>query len=336
MLDRLIGLYSKNSNAGKTPLEDFTTEAFAGILEHNEEVKKKFVNDFLKLPQDDYRVLTQKKYPLNNRPDCIIDMVLRGTQNICFIENKVNSLEHGDQLSRYCDILDGLQQAGYETYLFYCTKYVDKKEITEHDFKQYRWKNLSTLLGELEETDSMIIDFLNFLSKYDMAKDNTIYSTDFITFESIQRVLNHWNDMLDSAKPEFAKRFASKNKISDGRSVSQILKHNRLIYYISDFVIGAGWSELGYGLSFEEPCIYDEVYINSKNENCKQIIEAVKDSKQFFTQPYDHGVSFWLQRDLSDLLNKEDSETIISKWFNDSFEQFDDFMQNEELNVWNR
>lgn len=335
MLERLIQLYSKNSHSGRTPLEDFTTEAFAGILENDISLKDSFASNFLNLPEDDYHVKTQKKYILDNDIDCIIDMVVEGTENICFIENKVNSSEGFRQLERYSNVLDYFTKKGFQTYLFYCTKYTDKKEIDVHNFKQYRWHDISVFLNEFTE-NRLVNDFLKFLTKYDMAKDTTIYSTDFIVFEHLQGLLNKCNEFLDSARPDFEQKFANKNKISDGRTTSQILKHNRLIYYVKEFVNGEGWSEIGFGVSFEEPCIYVEIYLDKKNENHKQIVHAAEESNSFLLEKYDYGTSIWAEKDLSLLLNQEDSDAVILSWFKESFELFDDFTENTKMEVWNK
>ena len=335
MLERLLQLYSNNVNSGKTPLEDFTTEAFAGLLENSESLRKSFIQDFLKLPEEDYYVKTQKKYILDNDVDCIIDMVIEGTKNICFIENKVNSVEGHRQLERYCLVLDYFKQKGIETNLFYCTKYTDTKEISEHNFNQYRWYELSYFLNQMKE-DALTTDFLKFLTTYGMAKDTTLYSTDFVVFENIQETLNKCNEFLDSARPDFEQKFCTVNKISDGRSTPQIRKHNRLIYFVKEFIQGDGWSELGFGVSFKEPCIYVEIYLDKKNENHEQIVKQAEKSEQFFVDRYDYGTSFWVEHDLSTLLNQENSDQKILDWFKNTFELFENFIDGTKLEIWNK
>ena len=335
MLTRLVELYSKNANSGKTPLEDFTTEAFAGVLENNTSVKTQFIQEFLELPIDNYSIKTQKKYTLDNDIDCIIDMVIEGDNNICFIENKVNSSEGYRQLERYCLVLDYFKQKGISTTLFYCTKYSDTKEINAHNFKQFRWHELSYFLNR-QEDDVLTSEFVKFLTDQEMAKDTTLYSTDFIVFESIQEVLNKCNEFMDSARPNFEQKFCNTNKISDGKSTPQILKHNRLIYYVKDFIQGDGWSELGFGVSFEEPCIYVEVYLDKKNENHELVAKLAEESEKFLVEKYDYGTSFWLEQDLSVLLNQEDSDQTISTWFKNSFELLENFIETSELKIWNK
>ncbi len=335
MLERLVDLYSKNANSGKTPLEDFTTEAFAGVLENSELVKGSFIQKFLGLSEDEYIIKTQKKYILDNDIDCIIDIVIEGTNNICFIENKVNSTEGNRQLERYCLALDYFKKRGLRTTLFYCTKYSDIKEINQHNFNQYRWHDLHNFLVSFEN-DALTAEFLKFLTIYDMAKDTTLYSTDFIVFENIQEVLNKCNEFLDSARPDFEQKFCNTNKISDGKSTSQILKHNRVIFYVKDFVKGTGWSELVYGVYFEETSIYVEIYLDKKNENHEDVVKLAEDSGLFMIEKNDYGTSIWLEHDLSTLLNQDNSDQMILEWFKASFETFDNFTENTKLKLWNK
>jgi len=49
----------------RTPLEDFTTEILAGVLNSNHEIKRKFIQDFLQIKEDDeYTIQTQSRYRL--------------------------------------------------------------------------------------------------------------------------------------------------------------------------------------------------------------------------------------------------------------------------------
>jgi len=98
MLLDLIKLYKKQGESKRTPLEDFNTECFAGILKMYPDIKKAFIYSFLKLPKDNYRVLTQVRKNLLNRENCIIDLVLESNGHTCFIENKVESKEGWEQL----------------------------------------------------------------------------------------------------------------------------------------------------------------------------------------------------------------------------------------------
>ena len=125
MINNLFKLYLRNTS--KTPLEDFTTEAFAGILKYDPIIKNEFIRVFLKIPQGEYQIKTQVKYDLENDMNCIVDLVFENEDIICFIENKVNSKEGYRQLERYSKVLDIYNLENKKTYLRYCTKYYDNK-----------------------------------------------------------------------------------------------------------------------------------------------------------------------------------------------------------------
>ncbi len=335
MLERLVELYSKNVNSGKTPLEDFATEALAGLLESNNEIKKEYLFEFLSLPEDDYSIRTQKKYTLDNDIDCIIDMVIEGSSNICFIENKVNSSEGYRQLERYSLALDYFSQKGLNATLHYCTKYTDIKEINSHNFKQHRWLDLHHFLTQFE-SEAMVSDFLEFLITYDMAKDTTLYTKDFMVFENIQEVLYKCSEYLDSARPNFEQKFCKINKVSNGKSTSQIMNENIFVYYVNNIVEGKGSSELSYGMYFENSSIYVGVYLEKKNEHHDSVVKIAEKYAELTMDKLDYATSFWLERELSTLLNKEDPERDILDWFNSSFEFFEKFMNESGLEVWNK
>ena len=142
MFDSLLQLYKTNTY--KTPLEDFNTECFAGILNMYPKIKNDFIFNFLSLPKDDYKILTQLKKDLEDYQNCIIDFTLIGNNNVCFIENKVNSREGDIQLFRYKLVLDNYYP-NHKKHLFYCTKFSDPKN-EDNEFKDYnfqKWQDMA-------------------------------------------------------------------------------------------------------------------------------------------------------------------------------------------------
>ena len=126
MFSKLLSLYNKNSK--KTPLEDFTTEIFVGVLNNDNELKIRFCKDFLDLKSSNYIISTQKHYYLENEPKCIVDVVIESDKEICFIENKVNSKEGYNQLKRYSKVLNNLKtEKKKKTKLCYCTEKMKTK-----------------------------------------------------------------------------------------------------------------------------------------------------------------------------------------------------------------
>lgn len=145
--NRLLSLYKKNGSLNKTPLEDYTTELLVGLLEDNQAMLDDFANSVLKIEGEGFNIESQNKYILPGDINCIIDMVVTNKDSICFIENKVNASEGERQLERYAAVLRNIKsKENKEIYLRHCTKYYDKKEIKNFQFKQYRWSDVYKFL----------------------------------------------------------------------------------------------------------------------------------------------------------------------------------------------
>jgi len=329
MFNQLLKLYRTHSK--KTPLEDFTTELFVGLLNIEKEIKKSFISDFLDLPNADYYLRTQVKYELKNDTNCIVDFVIESDDLICFIENKVNSKEGKRQLERYGKVLDSYSK---KTKLLYCTKYYDNKGYSNHHFKQIRWFEVAKFLNKFED-NSLVVEFINFLTTHKMAQKLTFSAQDFLTLENLQNILSLTNEHLDRVKPIFQETFKSPKKISDVRSVSQVLRHNRLIFMFSDIISENGWSEIKYGFQLGNPAIYVGIWIDKKNNAYTDFIKAIEPFKnKFIIKKIEIGISVELKKDISVYLNDDDADTDIANWFKDAFIEFGNLIKNTSNLNW--
>ena len=320
MFNQLLKLYKKHSE--KTPLEDFTTEVFVGILNLEEEIKNSFIVDFLKLPAKDYNIKTQVRYELEKDINCIVDIVVQNENYLCLIENKVNSKEGYRQIERYGKVLDTFIKDGFETKLFYCTKYFDEKTYVEHNFTQFRWFQIAKFLKKFQSV-SIVNDFINFLKKNNMAQELTFNAKDFITFENIQNLINITIGYLDRMKPIFENTFKTSTKIIDGKTTSQIMQHNRLIYAYKDIVPGNGWSEIKYGFQLQTPTIYVGIWIDKANLTFNEFKDfATNNLEHFIVEVKSNGVSVELKKDISVFLNNENADYEITNWYKEAFEKF--------------
>lgn len=332
MFVKLLKLYKKHTN--KTPLEDFTTEALVGILNLNEEIKNSYLSNFLNLPEDKYYVRTQSKYPLKNDINCIVDIVIEGNNNICFIENKVDSDEGYRQLERYSIVLD-TYFSEKSTFLFYCTKFHDKKTRQRNNFKQFQWFEVARFLKRYRD-NSLINNFLMFLKIHNMDNDLTFSAKDFITFNNLQNVVDITSTYLERARPFFDEAFKLNGKITDGRTIKDILKHNRLIYITKDIVEGNGYSELKYGFQLGKPNVYISIWIDKSNFNHKKLWNFInKNDYGFCIYKDNYGMAVELKNDISAYLNNEDAEIEIVNWFKDACEKFALFIEeSKEVIKW--
>ena len=332
MLNQLLKLYRKHRT--KTPLEDFTTEVFVGLLNLEDDIKDKFLYDFLKLPKSEYLLKTQMQYSLKDDKDCIVDFVIESKDIICFMENKVNSKEGYRQLERYGKVLKTYAENDYETRLFYCTKYFDKKKYEHHNFKQIRWFHIAKFFKQFQE-NTLANEFINFLTSKDMAQELTFDAKDFLTLENLQSILKTTNNYLDRVKPIFKTTFKTDLKISDARSASQIIKHNRLIYYFKDILGEKGWSELKYGFQLNNPAIYVGIWIDKSNEEFENFVKAVeKEETHFIINKRKNGISIELKKEISIFLNDEESDSKIADWYKNAFNEFAEFIKSTPELKW--
>lgn len=324
MLNNLYKLYLKNTS--KTPLEDFTTEAFAGILKFDSKIKNDFTRVFLKIPERDYEIKTQVKYDLENDVNCIIDLVFENDDFICFIENKVNSKEGYRQLERYSKILDIYNSEGKKTYLRYCTKYYDEKTIKEHNFEQFRWFQIAKFLKP-HSKNTLINDFLNFLKTQNMSQDLTITTKDLFAIENLYETITVLKGYLERMKPIFVKTFKSTSKINDGCTITQLIKHKRLIYYFKN-IVGSNYSEIKYGFQTSKSQIFVSIWIAKSNSEYKTIKNYFDQNKNEFEVIYlDNGMAIKLIEPIQNFINNENADNEISTWFKMSFSKFEELIK---------
>lgn len=332
MLNNLFKLYLRNRT--KTPLEDFTTEAFAGILNYDSKIKNDFVSTFLQLPEKDYRIKTQVKYDLDNDTNCIIDFVLESEDIICFIENKVNSKEGDRQLERYGKVLDIYFNDGYKTYLRYCTKYFDDKPLDVHHFNQFRWFQIARFLKYYSE-NALVRDFLEFLKRKNMSQELTITTKDLFAIENLVETIEIIKGYLERVKPLFLKTFKSQIKLSDGCTTTQLLLHKRMIYYYKDIVGQSGWSEIKYGFQTSSSNIYVGIWVDKANSDYPIFKNHFENNDYGFKiVNLDRGIAIELKASLQNFINDENADSQISDWFKDSFSKFSSLIESINNASW--
>jgi len=336
MFNKLLRLYKQNSK--KTPLEDYTTEIFVGVLNSDLELKNYFCNDYLKLTSSNYKISTQKHYYLKNEPKCIVDIVIEGENDICFIENKVNSKEGYNQLERYSKVLDNIKiEKKIETKLCYCTKKYDKKKFTKHNFKQFKWHNIAMILSKFQK-EKLTQHFIHFLKTNDMANDMIIEATDLITFEKLSKTINLIQRNIQNVRTTFESKFNISYDGSKGKKMlDQLNNFDRICITSENIVKDNGYSEILYGFETNGKIVI-QIYINSNNSYYKKFIEILKNienfNSNFKSEMFDHGSRIYLERNLGEFINDENSENEIKNWFEKGFEIMEDFIKNEKNISW--
>ena len=234
--NRLLELYKKNRASEKTPLEDFITEILVGVLENDNELLDSFVNNILEIEGTGFSIESQVKYNLDNDINCIIDIVVRNDENICFIENKVHSSEGERQLERYTKVLNELNNIqGKNVFLRYCTKFYDLKNIEDIDFLQYRWSNVYKFLEEYES--EMIDEYLKFLRGEGMASAGDFNYEDLIVMKKINSTIAKMDECLDNVKDTLIKEFGKPYE-RDYERLKQIVKDEEYTMWTNGIIEG--------------------------------------------------------------------------------------------------
>jgi hypothetical protein len=226
IFERLLQLYRIQNNSGKTPLEDFVTELLAGVLQMDQQLLDRFVNEVLLIAGVEFKVDSQVFFSLPSDQNCIIDLVFENDSTICFLENKVASGEGQRQLERYVAVLDRLnREQGKVTYLRYCTKSYDPKSVTACSFYQFRWQRVYEFLDKQEQTD-IIREFLELLRGEKMAGIKDFSIEDIVIMKGIQDVIAKMDEVLDLARPTFIQHFGQPYQ-RDYERLKQIPPYNR-------------------------------------------------------------------------------------------------------------
>lgn len=333
----LLRLYANTRNPNKTPLEDFTTEILCGLLNLFDDIKISFTTNFLNLPEAKYTLRTQVKYALTDDIDCVVDYVFENNNTICFIENKVNSREGIRQLERYSKVLDRFSEQGKNTYLIYCTKLYDIKNIKGHNFRNIRWFEIAAFLYNKFNDNRLITEFISFLKKHDMAQELIFNPTDYLIVSNMQNTISKFKEYLERAKPFFENTFISSSNLINGCTIKQVLDHNRLIYYYKDILPTSGWSEIKYGFMFDKPIAYTGIWIDRKNSQFPEYLEKInsyKENEKYSIGELTSGAFFEFKKDISIYLNDEKAEVDITRWFKEAFILLSEFIQSTQGIKW--
>jgi hypothetical protein len=316
---RLLKLY--RTNMVKTPLEDFTTEILAGILDNNKELCNAFINEIIHIEGDCFEISTQERFLLNedNCPDCRVDLVVRSKEAICFIENKVESREGYIQLERYGRVLDSYKSEN-KTYLRYCTKYHDNKDITYHEFLQFRWADVYKFLKDWDSI-TIIKDYLDFLNDHNMSDNMDFNFKDLIALQEMNQVVKKMDNYFDKIKPSFNKSLGY--RLKDSTLLKQIKEHSRYIL-IMESPFGSGYSELGFGFKLSEtPSLTVWIWCSDKSNKKEEFKKALNVNLNTFNSNKENWIG--LDNPISNFLSLENMELAIEEWFIRSFEIFREF-----------
>ena len=327
MINSLYKLY-KNSNSTRTPLEDFNTECFKGVLEFNPELSKKFIKKFLKLPDGNYSIRTQVRYNLKDDPNCIIDMVLESSTTVCFIENKVNSKEGWEQLARYIKVLEEIGGKYHKkTYLMYCTKYEDKKQNVEHHFRQFKWRDIGFWLDKNYPKDNFVINYTSFLKKQNIMPDTLVTTDTVISLKNFLKTYESMDIHIKNAEKHF-KYYFPKSDVQKQEKIPKIREHDRIARLISNVLENKSvHTEILYSIHFEGVRLQSQIWIHKTHPQCDLILLKAKELNYFDSaEKNEWGALMKFNKGLYHFIDNDDAEIEIEKWFKESFKMIAQFI----------
>jgi hypothetical protein len=290
-------------------VENTITNDFCGILNGNEAIKKDFIENILELPSGNYKIFDQET--IYNTPERRInskikpDMIVISDDVCCYVENKVDAKENAGQLNKYIKSLYKENELyTQKTYLRYCTKNEDKKDIDDHNFKQYRWQDVAKLMNKYCNIKG-VYEFINIL-KYNginvpesqlISKNNKI-STSINTDIILQKLLPKFNAIFP--------KLNTKKYIREG------------IFYAYKYDIIAGEylsSYIVFGIKQNE--FFVKIMIKKSNANYEKIKNLVKDFREF--KLIENELCIFIV--LSKKWNTKMRNKKILKWFNYAFKK---------------
>lgn len=312
----------KTTSQVKTPLEDFTTEGFSGILKQNVNILKAFLL-WLELPEDNYMVSTQVKYALEDDDNCIVDMVLEGESTVCFIENKVNSKEGYRQIERYAKVLDLLEKKN--KYLKYCTKRVDTKPYKYHNFHQFRWYEIANWLEKYFPKVGIVNDYLKFLKKHQMTKNTSITTDTVISMNKFLQTYEAIDFHVKNAVPVFMDYFP-KASLNGGNNIKSIESSDRIERGVLKVLNNKSQDcELLYCIHFETVKLQTQIWISLAHPQALELLERAKSfGFQFWKD--ENGIGIFKDCKLYQFIEKQNSDQEIKDWFAKSFGEFRHFI----------
>lgn len=313
MLNRILKLFPK---FGNTPLENFTTEVFVGILKNDKILLDKFVNSILKISGSNYDIESQVyhygKY---------IDIEIKNETTLIFIENKVNAPENDQQLKNYREILD--KEKRKNGYLFLCTRYIEGNYNIEN-FKQIRWISIYDFLKDNNKNDSIINSFLNFMITNNLGSEVKFNSEDLTQLSSTKEILAKFNEYKIIFKKAFIKEISE--KFNEPDVFKRILGYGDLIVqkeYKNGLWVGAG-------LSFnDQPRLTAWIWIHKTTIDNEIIMALLK--KEFGVNSPTIKIH---EKGLEIFSLLADDEQNIEGWYTNNLKKIKNFIvkTNNELN----
>ncbi|KXS43110.1 MAG: hypothetical protein AWU59_1289 [Methanolobus sp. T82-4] len=235
-------------NPNVIPLEDFFTEMFVYLLKVDEDLFYSWIEN-LKISEIEVGsrfISSQETFDsLENhfsasRPDIFIELKNEDRKEIVLVESKIGSCEGPQQLKRYAEHLDNLENIDCGV-LIYITRDYDKKDQKQIlstcsnpdkiQFKQFRWYEIYLFLKSFYQDSGNIFaeEILKFMEEYGLAGDNRFTSVDVLAMSNFSRVRTMMDETMGGQVSDKFKAFAKKVPLTS-TCLTQMRDHNRYTF----------------------------------------------------------------------------------------------------------
>lgn len=274
-------IYSLLRQGQNDILEDYLTEIFAEIFK-DEDMLINFFKQFAEITLEEpsnIEVTTQKtllklpEHEINSRPDLVIQFQDKGKLFIAFFENKLEAAEGNFQLQRYTEHLQVYKNRGYNTFLFYVTRYYDPKENDK--IIQLRWYMIYNWLKG--HRNPFIAKIITFMEEIQLNETRRFLPQDIFAIQLMNRLQRMMDECLDGPVDEkmtelFGKAVKWSNRHVNLRDDSRYFKTNDQ---------GDNWTSTWMGCGFkltneEYPLVSVIFEVNPNFLKREEVIEAMQ------------------------------------------------------------
>lgn len=308
--------------------EDYLTEIVAEIFEDTDMLIK-FFNEFTKIKLENpskIRITTQKTFhklpghETNSKPDIVIQFIDNEKPFIAFFENKLYAKEGDNQLKRYVDHLKVYEDNGFDTSLFYVTKYYDPKE--ENGIIQLRWYKIYNWLNN--NRSQFVNKVTDFMEELKLNETRRFVPHDVHIINEINRVQSMLDECIDGQVEDTLKRlFVGSYTANRNKEVKNIKCYFKTVWIGTDCPDkkASSFLECGFkNLEQEYPTVTVTFQVYSKYSKWDEAIEAMEwfleshdDWRKYVYSNRHTGIS--CEVSLLDFLNQDDHITSIQEYF---------------------
>ncbi len=277
-----------------TGLENYCTDILVGILQKSPILLKNFCVVVLGVQKESLpeslEINPQVHYKGINEDEkkSYVDIVISGTNFLCFLEMKVESNENYGQLRKYHKVL--IKDSRDYLFLRFCTKYeeeieiADKESFIEHEnnrknnyltqnyFQSIRWYNIHNFLKEFCYGNALIDEFLEFLEMNMMSDKELVYNeNEALSFYENLEIFNYVLKDLKLTLSQFDLEIVKKC-FEIKTTPTLLFRHKRFGYSFKPYVDERSseyWTGIFIGFEFTNDGILCKLDFWSKNKSSK-------------------------------------------------------------------